>query len=135
MKKVLKVSNHLIKEVIRDSLIENHEVCGFLLGVEDDKGLKVVELYKVKNVSPMSQVRFEMDPKSIYEAHRYAEEIGLEIVGIYHSHPGPPIPSSTDLEYMKNWPVAWLIISSNDGSVAAYVMENERVRRLEILLE
>lgn len=121
--------------MICDSLAEDHEICGFLLGVVDDEGFKVIELYKVENVSTTSRVRFEANSRGVYEAHKYAEELGLEVIGIYHSHPGPPIPSTIDLECMKNWPIVWLIISSIDGSMAAYVMENGSVRKLEVLLE
>ncbi|MEM4576043.1 MAG: M67 family metallopeptidase [Candidatus Nezhaarchaeales archaeon] len=131
----MKISSLLVMEMVHDSLAEYHEVCGFLLGVVEDEGFKVVKLYKAKNISPTSQIRFEVDPRSVYEAHRYAEEVGLEVIGIYHSHPGPPIPSAIDLESMKSWPVVWLIISSVDGSIAAYVVESGSVKRLEILLE
>ncbi|MDH5816338.1 MAG: M67 family metallopeptidase [Candidatus Nezhaarchaeota archaeon] len=131
----LRISGYLLREIVHDSLAEGHEVCGFLLGVVNDDDLKVVELYKVKNVSMISRVRFEMDPRDIYEAHKYAERLGLEIIGIYHSHPGPPTPSVIDLEGMKHWPIVWLIVSSIDGSMAAYVVKDGSTRELEVLLE
>lgn len=130
----LKVRSQLVSEVVREALAEDHEVCGFLLGVVDDD-FEVVDFYRIKNVSPISQVRFEVDSRGVYEAHKYAEELGLEVMGIYHSHPGPPIPSTIDLEGMKNWPIVWLIISSVDGSMAAYIMDGGSVRGLEVSLE
>lgn len=135
MKSRLKISGLLIREIVRDSLVEDREVCGFLLGVVENEDFKAIKLYKAKNVSPTSRTRFEVDPRSIYKAHRYAEEVGLEVIGIYHSHPGPPVPSTIDLKGMKNWPVVWLIISSIDGSMAAYVVEDDSVKRLEVSLE
>lgn len=135
MRSKLKISSCLLEEIVRDSLTEDREVCGFLLGTMNDESFKVVELYKAKNISQTNRVRFEVDPTSVYETHRYADEVGLEVIGVYHSHPGPPVPSTIDLEGMKNWPVAWLIVSSVDGSVAAYTMEDGFVRELEVLLE
>jgi len=33
---------------------------------------------------------------------------------------------------MREWPVAWLIISSTDGSVAAYIAKQGSVEELEL---
>lgn len=135
MRSRLKIRSHLVEEMVSSSLARDREVCGLLLGIVDDEGFKVIELYEAKNVSLMGQAYFEVDPRGVYEAYEYAEKIGLEVVGIYHSHPGPPIPSAADLDGMKNWPIVWLIISSIDGSMAAYVIEDGRVKKLEVLLE
>ncbi|MEM0082930.1 MAG: M67 family metallopeptidase [Candidatus Nezhaarchaeales archaeon] len=135
MRSRLRISSRILREIVHDSLAEDREVCGFLLGVVDNDDFKVVELYKVENVSAVSQARFEMDPRGVYEAHKYAERLSLEVIGIYHSHPGPPTPSIVDLEGMKHWPLVWLILSSIDGSIAAYVMKDDSIRELEVLLE
>ena len=69
------------------------EVCGLLAGKQN-----VVEaVLKVRNAE-QSPVRFRMDPEEQLNALEWIEANGLELVGIYHSHPaGPEIASATDI--------------------------------------
>ena len=47
--------------------------------------------------------RYELNPKDFMSAEKYAKDHGLDIVGIYHSHPShPAIASETDKLYA--WP-------------------------------
>jgi len=59
--------------------------------------------------------RFELDPKSFIEADEWARENGLDIIGIYHSHPdSPPQPSETDRKIASPfW--GYIIFSVNNG--------------------
>jgi len=87
------------------------EHCGFLLGT----GEKVVIVFPVRNVSSNPLTEFYMDPAGILAAHRLAENLGLQVKAIYHTHPGNSSePSSRDLEGMKNWPIPWLIVSRSN---------------------
>lgn len=62
--------------------------------------------------------RFELDPRSYIEADSWARENGLEILGIYHSHPDhPSIPSETDRQVASpGW--AYIILSVSRGKFA-----------------
>ena len=83
-----------------------------------------------------STVRFEIDPEKFASAFFEAEKEGLELVGLFHSHPAPVTPSSIDVECMKLWGDAiWLIFSSIDGNLAAYQMRNGKVREITIKVE
>ncbi len=128
----LEVDRRLVKELIHEALTSDGEICGFLLGRVEGERFRARELYKARNVSLTRGTSFKVDPRDVYEAHVYAERRGFDVVGIYHSHPGPPNPSATDLECMRGWPVAWLIISSTDGSVAAYIAKQGSVEELEL---
>jgi len=130
----MEVPRQLVEELVREALTSEGEICGFLLGRLEGECFRVHELYKAKNVSPAKKTSFDVDPRDVYEAHAFAEERGLDVVGIYHSHPGPPSPSSADLKGMEEWPIAWLIISSIDGSVAAYITKQGSIEELEIEL-
>jgi proteasome lid subunit RPN8/RPN11 len=134
MKSRLEIDRQLVEELVREALVSEGEICGFLLGSVEGERFRAHELYKAKNVSSTKDISFDVDPRSVYEAHAYAEKKGLDVVGIYHSHPGPPSPSTTDLKFMKEWPVAWLIISSIDGSMAAYIVKQSSIEELEIQL-
>jgi proteasome lid subunit RPN8/RPN11 len=48
-----------------------------------------------------------------------------DIMGIIHSHPAPPYPSSIDRENMKLWPVVWLIVDSRVGNYKAWIGDRE----------
>jgi len=128
----LKIDRQLVDELVREALASESEICGFLLGRLEGECFKVHELYKAENVSLTKEVSFDVDPRDVYEAHAYAEKRGLDVVGIYHSHPGPPSPSLTDMKCMEDWPIAWLIISSIDGSVAAYIAKRGSIEELEV---
>ena len=57
----------------------------------------------------------------------------MRLIGVYHSHPADPAPSSIDLEYMKLWPQSvWLAVSSIDYSVAAYLVDDGKLVKIRI---
>jgi len=69
------------------------EACGLLAGERDE----VRRVIPVPNVLH-SPVRYQMEPRSQVEAMLAIEAAGLDIVGIYHSHPrGPAGPSASDV--------------------------------------
>lgn len=83
------------------------EVCGVLAG----KGDRVMGLYRIMNAEH-SQTRYLMDSQEQLRAVLDIDNKGLEVLGIYHSHPATePRPSKTD-EDLANWPGAEYIIVS-----------------------
>jgi proteasome lid subunit RPN8/RPN11 len=69
------------------------EACGLLVG----NGERVEQTIGIPNAEH-SPVRFRMEPGAQWRAFQRMEAAGLELVGIYHSHPnGPDRPSETDI--------------------------------------
>jgi [CysO sulfur-carrier protein]-S-L-cysteine hydrolase len=69
------------------------EACGLLAGT-DNRVEKVIE---VRNQA-QSPVRFVMDPYEQLKAFDWIESNGLDLLGIFHSHPaGPETASTTDI--------------------------------------
>ena len=69
------------------------EACGLLAGKND----RVEKVLLVRNQA-QSPVRFVMDPYQQLEAFEWIESHGLDLLGIFHSHPaGPETPSATDI--------------------------------------
>lgn len=62
----------------------------------------------LKNVA-RSAIEFKVDPEEFYSALAEAEARGAELLAIFHTHPGPPVPSDLDLKYMRLWRVVWII--------------------------
>ncbi len=108
-----------------------YEVCGVMIGGKNI----VTHFRKCENLvaddgadtafkrnsgidSERRRDRFELDPRSYVEADLWAGDRGLEIVGIYHSHPDHlPIPSETDRKMASvGW--AYIIFSVIQGDLA-----------------
>src|SRR4030065_584569 len=62
---------------------------------------------------------YSLDPSDRLRAEAEAERLGLEILGVYHSHPDHPArPSETDLELALPW-YCYVITSVERGRVGA----------------
>ena len=69
------------------------EACGLLAG----RGSIVESVLEVTNQA-QSAIRYVMDPIEQLNAFEWIESNGLELIGIFHSHPtGPEIVSPTDI--------------------------------------
>jgi len=95
-----------------------YECVGLLVGTTTKNVFDVKKVVKAKNMLP-SPVAFEADPESVYGANKDAEERGLQLVGVYHSHPNMhSFVSSRDAEFMRHWRhLAWLILGLSQSEV------------------
>ena len=81
------------------------EGCGLVFG----HGQRVERVVPIRNALH-SAVRFRLEPQAQLAAMQEAEEQGLELLAIYHSHPrGPDHPSATDIEEAAYPQAAYLI--------------------------
>ena len=90
------------------------ECCGLMLGRFSEDGTKIVrDLLPIDNAreSDARHNRFLIGPGEMMRGERHARGLGLDIVGIYHSHPNAPaVPSQFDLDHA--WPVYSYVIVS-----------------------
>jgi [CysO sulfur-carrier protein]-S-L-cysteine hydrolase len=116
-----------------------NESCALLLGNNTNKEneIQVIETLLMKNSDASPTTRFRIDSQELINGYLRAEKMGLNVVGIFHSHPAPPIPSSTDKIFMEINPVIWLIYSTLTNESRAYIFEQERIRevRLSVIKE
>lgn len=92
-----------------------HETCGFLLGEKKGETIRVRSVLATANRNSENPRRYyEIDRHGYAIAEATACETGLELIGIYHSHPdSPPTPSPTDASYaFPEW-VYWITPVSN----------------------
>lgn len=69
------------------------EACGLLAGTN----YRVEKVIRVRNQA-QSPVRFVMEPYEQLKAFDWLESNGLDLLGIFHSHPlGPETASATDI--------------------------------------
>ncbi|MCE4625417.1 MAG: M67 family metallopeptidase [Desulfurococcales archaeon] len=108
------------------------EATGVIIGVRGGDSVKCYALVMVENVEG-SGTRFTMSPWDIVVAYTVAEKLGLEVVGLYHTHPcGAPYPSPRDRRYMPLWPLPWLIASPSGLAAWLYDKSTGSVRRLRL---
>ena len=118
-----------LKAISRDA--HPFEGCAFILGYIKKDTLKISDIIPTENMD-RSTVTFQINPKKVFETYERADREN-KAVGVFHSHPAPPQPSSVDIQYMEVNPVVWLIMSSTTDSMAAYQLINEQLQTIKIL--
>jgi len=100
------------------------ECCGLLLGKISDGETELVEVWPTANDYQAETAalftdenlttkerRYIIDPKEMLRSQKQGRDRGLNIIGIYHSHPDhPAIPSECDRQ--SAWPEYLYIIVS-----------------------
>jgi len=100
------------------------EVCGLLAGRTAASGEReIVRAFRVPNAHPRPVGEYRLDPQEQLRLTLHVEdELGLEVVGFYHSHPaGPARLSATDAA-RASWPGAsYLLIhlKPHEGHLSA----------------
>ncbi len=81
------------------------EGCGLFLGEKGPNTFKVKEIYPTRNAWERAEDRrrrYLINPLDFLKAEKKALAQGLDLIGIYHSHPDyPPFPSEFD--YNSAW--------------------------------
>ncbi len=100
-----------------------NECCGLLFGVNG----RAERLLRMENVEH-SPLTYRVDSQKLLEAFQAMEEIGLDLVGIYHSHTHSPAePSRTDIA-LAGYPDAhYLIVSlanQDEPVLRAFLINN-----------
>src|SRR5262245_40618331 len=93
------------------------EACGLLVGRCTGGSAAVTDVREARNLNPApARGRYELDPADQLAAQDAAEAAGLDLVGVWHSHPDhPPVPSETDRR--EAWPGwSYVIVSVAGGA-------------------
>lgn len=107
------------------------ECCGFLIGRLRDGANEVLSARQAVNRNERRREdRFVIAPEDYLEADRAARREGLDVVGMYHSHPDHPArPSQTDLEQATFPGYSYVIVSVQDGTssgITAWSLAEDR---------
>ena len=106
-----------------------HECCGFLIGEERNGIKQVTEVRRAGNARDDSpKNRYLIEPVEFMRAQREAAAQGLDVVGIYHSHPNVAArPSQFDRDHAWPW-YSYVIVSVCQGQsreMFSWIVENE----------
>jgi proteasome lid subunit RPN8/RPN11 len=92
------------------------EACGLLLGRQEGALVEVELLHPTRNLNTARpNDRYDLDPADQLAAEEAARARGLDVVGVWHSHPDHPArPSETDrAQAWENW--SYVIVSIAAG--------------------
>ncbi len=129
MTNTFSISRELLNEIIshcRETY--PNEACGLLAG----KSNTVERTYRITNIR-QSQIDYEMDTKEQLRCEKEIKNLGLKVIGIYHSHPTTQAyPSQTDI-MRAYWPgapdmpiypdIRYMIIGPVDGDTMVRVFK------------
>ncbi len=94
-----------------------NEGCGILIGRAENGHKIVVEIIPAGNAREENAQhnRYLIPPEELLQGELRAEELGLDVIGYFHSHPDHPArPSEYDREH--GWPFySYLITSVENG--------------------
>jgi len=109
-----------VKKLIEHAKAESpSEACGLLAGLagrEKKERREVKKVYKITNTDKARETFF-MDSKEQFKAMKEIRNSGLEMVGIYHSHPHTKAyPSKRDVKLTYYPDASQVIISLKDAA-------------------
>ncbi|MDR1314458.1 MAG: M67 family metallopeptidase [Deltaproteobacteria bacterium] len=97
-----------------------YECCGLVMGVLDGqdgdlrKGSALVVVANAREGDARRR-RFSIGPEDFLRAEREAARLGLDVIGVYHSHPDhPAVPSEYDLSHALPF-YSYVIVSVEGG--------------------
>jgi proteasome lid subunit RPN8/RPN11 len=114
----LEISEQLLKQIHahgEESYPE--EGVGFLLGRAGATSRLVSEILTLTNAREDSarHNRYLVTPEDMLRGEDEAEKLGLDVIGVFHSHPDHPNqPSEFDLEWAMPW-FSYIITSIHSG--------------------
>jgi proteasome lid subunit RPN8/RPN11 len=113
---VLLVGKKILAAVVAEALDGYPlEACGLLGGTVDDEGMaRVATCYPTANVAASARI-YEVEPRGLLRADRAAEEAGIQLIGVYHSHTHTDArPSPTDIAQAPDPDWHYVLVSLRD---------------------
>jgi [CysO sulfur-carrier protein]-S-L-cysteine hydrolase len=108
------------------------ECCGLLAGRDG----VITRAFAATNAASDTAKTYEIAPAELFGLMREIRAAGLELLGIYHSHPaGDNLPSSRDVERAYYPEAVYFIVSPRGGvpqPVRAFSIHEGRVSELQI---
>jgi len=96
------------------------EGAGFMLGTTNGNSRVVTAILKLPNAREESAQhnRYLLTPQDVLRSEQEAAKLGLDVIGVFHSHPDHPNqPSEFDREWAMPW-FSYIITSVQSGAAA-----------------
>ena len=109
------------------------ECCGLVAATPGGGPVRVIPMENALH----SPVRYEMNPKEQFQVQKSLRREGLEMWGIYHSHPVTrPYPSETDIR-LAFYPELYYLLTSlaeDPPPLKAYTIQDGVVREIPCMM-
>lgn len=136
----------ILNKVSKDRIIASLEATypneggGFLVGTRQGKDVLIQEALPIENVFEEAEQfhRYAMTPQNWANMEDKADEMGLTLVGYYHSHPdSPAIPSEYDrVHALPNFIyIITSVVQAQAVTMFAYELTDDRAAFLELPLQ
>lgn len=110
------------------------ECCGLLAGRSGIIGA----IFPARNACANPATGYEIAPRELFQLMREMRALGLQLLGIYHSHPrGENRPSRSDIEQAFYSDTPYFILSASPDApqnVRAFLIRDSQVIELQIQL-
>jgi proteasome lid subunit RPN8/RPN11 len=133
----LKISPELLKEIYsHGEAAYPDEGAGLLLGevLGDDKTVTWLLSLENSREDTARHNRYLLTPQEYLRGEQEAARLGLDVLGVFHSHPDHPNrPSEFDREWAMPW-FSYVITSINQGRALAsrsWVLSEDRAHFIE----
>lgn len=109
-----------------------NEVCGLLLGKDKDGQRTISALMPIENSFEAEEQyhRYLITPEDMFRGERQARKQGLDVLGVYHSHPNEAArPSLYDRDHAAWTAWSYIIVSIREGRAAemrAWTLREDR---------
>lgn len=121
MRDVLSLPRHVVVDLMAQAVAEAPlECCGLLAG--DPVTGVVTSYHRCANAAASARV-YTVDSRDLLRASRAADDAGLEIIGVLHSHTHtPPYPSATDIAQAPDpsWHFAIVSLADAEPSLRSF---------------
>jgi proteasome lid subunit RPN8/RPN11 len=115
------------------------EGAGLLLGEASEEGKRVLDILTIENAreAPARHNRYLLTPQDYLHGEEMAARQGLDVLGVFHSHPDHPnMPSEFDREWAMPW-FSYIITSVHTGVAAgsrSWRLSDDRAQFIEEVL-
>jgi proteasome lid subunit RPN8/RPN11 len=129
---MIRIKKEIVEEMVAQASEKPElECCGLLAG----RNGVITRIFPASN-SLASATAYEIAPKELFQNIREIRGAGLELMGIYHSHPNcDNKPSPRDIEQAYYPEVIYFILSPRDDTpnpVRAFAIQNGNTVELDI---
>jgi len=133
MEQQVRVKAEALAQMLEEARSTPHQECCGLLAGRDG----VITTVLPAENALASATAYEIAPRDLFRLFREIRAVGLEHLGIYHSHPtGPNAPSPRDRERACYPETAYLILSPLAGAprpARAFLIRQDGSHELEIV--
>lgn len=119
--RILEISDHILDQIQRHGeFAYPEEGAGLLLGFEAKPHRRVTAILPLENAREDSARanRYLITPQDMLHGEQRAMQLGLDVLGVFHSHPDhPDSPSGFDRDWALPW-FSYVITSIQAGKSA-----------------